>query len=128
LLLSELNPSPRDLNQIPSVLLVDKVRHVETLGGTIKAEVALRFHVKPSGTCGLASNWTPAQSTPRFQFRRFKDGWPSRWGEANLGRSIDKPSTSRLNTKFSAELRKGSAQSRPQLTACGGTGRAALRA
>jgi hypothetical protein len=28
-------------------------RHVETLGRTIKVEVAFRFHVSPSGTCGL---------------------------------------------------------------------------
>jgi hypothetical protein len=28
-------------------------RHVETLGRTIEVEVAFRFHVSPSGTCGL---------------------------------------------------------------------------
>jgi len=48
-----LHPSARDLNQISSVLLVEMFRHVETLGRTIKVEVAFRFHVSPSGTCGL---------------------------------------------------------------------------
>jgi hypothetical protein len=33
-------------------LLVEMFRHVETLGRTIKVEVAFRFHVSPSGTGG----------------------------------------------------------------------------
>jgi hypothetical protein len=51
--LGELHPSPRDLDQISSVLLVEMFRHVETLGRTIKVEVAFRFHVSPSGAGGL---------------------------------------------------------------------------
>jgi hypothetical protein len=35
------------LNQISPVLLVDMFRHVETLGRTIKVEVAFRCHIPP---------------------------------------------------------------------------------
>jgi hypothetical protein len=40
LFLSQPYPSTRNLNQISTILLVDMLRHVETLGRTIKVEVA----------------------------------------------------------------------------------------
>jgi len=119
LLLGELHPSARDLNQISSVLLVDMFRHVETLGRTIKVEVAFRFHVSPSGTCGLylklEFGLEFGSSAPRLQVQRFKDEWPRRLARPSLGRSIDNLSTLPLDMKFSAELRKPSAQGPPQL-------------
>ena len=45
LFLGQLNPSPRDLDQVCPVLLVDMFCHVETFGRAIKVEVAFRFHV-----------------------------------------------------------------------------------
>src|SRR5215470_6942074 len=126
LLLGELHPSPRDLNQISSVLLVEMFRHVETLGRTIKVEVAFRFHVSPSGTCGLNLKLEfGSTNTEASQVQRFKDEWPRRLARPSLGRSIDTPSTLPLDMKFSAELRKPSAQGPPQSGGCR-TGRSGL--
>src|SRR5215470_12089914 len=84
LLLGELHPSPRDLNQISSVLLVEMFRHVETLGRTIKVEVAFRFHVSPSGTCGRTSKLDSGSARRRGS--RFKgskmNGRAGRRGQA----------------------------------------------
>ncbi len=55
LFLGQPDPSPRNLNQVYAILLVDMFRHVETLGRTIKVEVAFRFHIPPSSACGLTS-------------------------------------------------------------------------
>jgi hypothetical protein len=128
LLLRELHPSPRDLNQISSVLLVEMFRHVETLGRTIKVEVAFRFHVSPSGTCGLNLKLEfGSTNTEASQVQRFKDEWPRRLARPSLDRSIDNPSTLPLDMKFSAELRKPSAQGPPQ-SGVAEPGGAALRA
>src|SRR5260370_12079390 len=70
----------------------------------------------------LTSNWNSVRPTPRLQVQRFKDEWPSRLARPSLGRSIDNLSTLPLDMKFSAELRKPSAQGPPQLAGCG-TGR-----
>jgi hypothetical protein len=110
-----LHPSPRDLNQISSVLLVEMFRHVETLGRTIKVEVAFRFHVSPSGTGGLNLKLGfGSTNTESSQVHRFKDEWPSRLARPSLDRSIDTLSTLPLDMKFSAEMRKLSAQCPPQ--------------
>jgi hypothetical protein len=119
LLLSQLDPSPRNLNQISSVLPADLLRHVEALGRTIKVEVAFRFHVPPFWYLWpYLKTGTPVRSMPGFPVKRFKERWPSRLrGKAKLGQKHRRPSTLPLNTKFSAELRKVSAQGPPQLTA-----------
>src|SRR5258708_18798108 len=122
LLLGELHPSPRDLNQISSVLLVEMFRHVETLGSTIKVEVAFRFHVSPSGTGGLNLKTGIRFDQREVPSSRLKDEWPSRLAWPSWSRSIDNLSTLPLDMKFSAEMRKASAQGPPQLCGCG-TGR-----
>jgi hypothetical protein len=55
LFLGQPDPSPRNLNQVYAILLIDMFRHVETLGRTIKVEVAFGFHIPPSSACGLTS-------------------------------------------------------------------------
>src|SRR5712671_6245111 len=95
LLLGELHPSSGDLHQISSVLLVEMFRHVETLGRTIKVEVAFRFHVSPSGTCGRASKLDSGSinaEVPSSKVQRFKDEWPSRWARpswAEVSTTVD---------------------------------------
>jgi hypothetical protein len=59
-------------------LLVEMFRHVETLGRTIKEEVAFRFHVSPSGTCGLNLKLEFGSTNTEAPNSRFKDEWPSR--------------------------------------------------
>src|SRR5216684_4418046 len=63
----------------------------------------------------FTSNWNSVRPTPRLQVQRFKDEWPRRLARPSLGRSIDNLSTLPLDMKFSAELRKPSAQGPPQL-------------
>src|SRR5437660_4597840 len=68
------------------------------------------------------SDWNSVRPTPKLQVQRFKDEWPRRLARPSLGRSIDTLSTLPLDMKFSAEMRKASAQGPPQLAGCG-TGR-----
>jgi hypothetical protein len=90
-----LHPSAGDLNQISSVLPVEMFRHVETLGRTIEEEVAFRFHVSPSGTCGRTSKLVsgsinaPSINTPfdRYRSAQFKGSKlkAAPMGQAKLG-------------------------------------------
>jgi hypothetical protein len=91
LLLSQLDPSPRNLNQIAAVLPVDMFRHVEALGRTIKVEVTFGFHVPPFWYLWpYLKTGTPVRSTPGFPVERFKEQWPCRLkAKPSLGRSID---------------------------------------
>src|SRR6266852_7433616 len=70
----------------------------------------------------FTSNWNSVDQHRGLQVQRFKDEWPRRLARPSLGRSIDNLSTLPLDMKFSAELRKPSAQGPPQLAGCG-TGR-----
>jgi hypothetical protein len=81
LLLGQLDPSARDLKQISAILLVDMFRHVETLGRTIKVEIAFRLHVPPFWYLWPnPKDRIPACSTPDFPVQRLKEEWPSRCG------------------------------------------------
>jgi hypothetical protein len=53
-------------------LLVDMLRHVETLGCTIKVEVAFRFHIPPFSTCGLTSELVACPIKSGVSLRRFE--------------------------------------------------------
>src|SRR5258706_6379613 len=83
-LLGELHPSARDLNQISSVLLVEMFRHVETLGRTIKVEVAFRFHVSPPGTGGLHLKLEFGRPTPRAPSSKVQRSMAGPDGKAKL--------------------------------------------
>jgi hypothetical protein len=101
-----LHPSPRDLNQISSVLLVEMFRHIETLGRTIKVEVAFRFHVSPSGTCGLNLELEfGSTSTEASQVQRFKDDWPSWSARPSFGQKHRQP----VDLAFGHEILGGNA-------------------
>jgi hypothetical protein len=79
--LGQLDPSARDLKQISAVLLVDMFRHVETLGRTIKVEIAFRLHVPPFWYLWpQPKKRILACSTPDFPVQRFQEEWPSRCG------------------------------------------------
>jgi hypothetical protein len=69
LFLGQPHPSPRNLNQVSAILLVDMLRHVEALRRTIKVEVAFRFHNPPFQHCGLpqGTGGIPTKSGIRLQ-------------------------------------------------------------
>ena len=81
LVLGQLDPSTRDLKQIPPVLLVDMLRHVETPRRAIKAESTFRLHVPPFWYLWPnPENWTPVPQCRAFPNSKVKEQWPSRRG------------------------------------------------
>src|SRR5215472_1143102 len=92
LLLGQLDPTARDLKQISSVLLIDLLRHIQTLGRTIKVEITFRLHVPPFWYLWpIPGTWTPVRPTPGFQFKGSKrDGRAGVGARPNLS-TVNKP-------------------------------------
>ena len=124
LVLGQLDPSTRDLKQIPPVLLVDMLRHVETPRRAIKAESTFRLHVPPFWYL-----WPNPENWIHW-IRFLNAGLPQFKGSKSNGRAGvgARPSVSTnwltfpLNTKLSAELRKEHAKRAPQLAYSRGIG------